>query len=189
MRNSPTLRNVEIKARCPDPNAARDVLRARNARFEGIDRQTDTYFHVESGRLKLRQGDIENHLIYYSRSDVSGPKMSTVWLAPFSHGDRLLRLLSAALGIRSVVQKTREIYYTGRSKVHLDTVRGLGSFVEIEVVDASGQAKSSMLETECEELMSALHVTKHDLVARSYVDLMEDDSRHMIDKDPPASED
>ena len=46
--------NVEIKARCTNPAFIRDYLLSNNAEFRGTDEQTDTYFHVPHGRLKLR---------------------------------------------------------------------------------------------------------------------------------------
>ena len=57
--------NVEIKARTKRLSAIRDYLLNHGAEFIGVDEQTDTYFDVGSGRLKLRQGKIENNLIYY----------------------------------------------------------------------------------------------------------------------------
>ena len=59
--------NIEIKARCADPERVRAVLGERDARFAGVDQQVDTYFHVPQGRLKLREGKIENALIYFLR--------------------------------------------------------------------------------------------------------------------------
>ena len=68
--------NVEIKARCPEQERIRNILIGRNAEFIGKDHQLDTYFNVPGGRLKLREGDIENNLIYYERPDWEGPSTS-----------------------------------------------------------------------------------------------------------------
>lgn len=65
--------NVEIKARCCNPGRIRNILTGKNADFMGTDHQTDTYFKVSQGRLKLREGDIENALIFYNRPDEAGP--------------------------------------------------------------------------------------------------------------------
>jgi adenylate cyclase class IV len=48
-------RNIELKARCPDLNAAREAARRLGAEFAGTLEQRDTYFVVPHGRLKLRQ--------------------------------------------------------------------------------------------------------------------------------------
>jgi adenylate cyclase class IV len=66
--------SLEIKARCPDPSRIRAILKTHKARFKGLDCQIDTYFRVPSGRLKLREGNIENALIYYKRADQKNSK-------------------------------------------------------------------------------------------------------------------
>ncbi len=69
--------NVEIKARCTDPTFIRAYLVNNNTASDGLDEQTDTYFNVSSGRLKLREGNIENNrLIFYNRNNQTGPKSS-----------------------------------------------------------------------------------------------------------------
>src|ERR1700754_1751811 len=80
--------NVEIKARCADPLPIRQYLLA-NALFSGVDEQTDTYFNVKNGRLKLREGNIENNLIYYERDNQAGPKNSHFQLVEASDAVRL----------------------------------------------------------------------------------------------------
>ena len=68
--------NVEIKAICNDPLFIRKYLVDNKADFKGTDEQTDTYFNVPNGRLKLREGNIENNLIFYERTNQAGPKQS-----------------------------------------------------------------------------------------------------------------
>ena len=68
--------NVEIKAKCSDPDFVRTYLNNAGADFKGTDLQIDTYFNVPEGRLKIREGNIENSLIYYQREDNAGPKNS-----------------------------------------------------------------------------------------------------------------
>ena len=85
--------NIEIKARCNDHEKIRGILKSRNADFKGIDHQIDTYFKVNNGRLKLREGNIENHLIFYQRSDQEGPKQSDVILYDFDLGSMLSEVL------------------------------------------------------------------------------------------------
>src|SRR5688572_21609264 len=95
--------NVEIKAYCSDPARVRNYLVSRNAFFKGIDLQTDTYFHVPGARLKLREGNIENNLIYYQRPDQPGPKNSSFYLTPVQDPSSLKIILTAALGIKIMV--------------------------------------------------------------------------------------
>jgi adenylate cyclase, class 2 len=57
-------------------------------------------------------------------------------------------------------------------KVHLDTVSGLGSFVEIEAIDLDGSLGPAVLEAQCRRLMTVLEIADADLEPSSYSDLM-----------------
>jgi adenylate cyclase class IV len=186
--------NVEIKARCADLARARKTLLGLGARLVGPDDQTDTYFRVPNGRLKLREGQIENSLIFYARLDQEGPKRSGVILHQTRPGSELKAILDAALGTLVVVEKRREIYFVEVSdvdvlgdptaaeracqrenvKVHLDTVAGLGAFVEIEAIDLDGTLGPALLDAQCRRLMARLRIAESDLVAESYSDLLLD---------------
>jgi adenylate cyclase class IV len=163
---------IEIKARAGDLDAPRRLLQARGARFVGLDRQVDTYFRVPVGRLKLREGAIENALIHYRREDRSGPKHSQVSLYPSTPDSTLKGILGDALGVDVVVDKQREIYFLDNVKVHLDTVSGLGTFVEIEAIDGDGTRPLETLRAQCEELLRAFGIAEEDLLAVSYSDLL-----------------
>jgi adenylate cyclase class 2 len=163
---------IEIKARAASFERPRAVLQERGARFVGRDHQVDTYFRVASGRLKLREGDIENALIHYHRDDDRGPKHSRVGLYRCEPGSNLKDVLTAALGVDVVVDKRREIHFVDNVKVHLDEVMGLGTFVEIEAIDDDGTRSLDTLHAQCAELMAAFGVCDEDLVACSYSDLL-----------------
>ncbi|MHA1543279.1 MAG: class IV adenylate cyclase, partial [Candidatus Hodarchaeales archaeon] len=72
--------NIEFKAKCANPERIRKIILAENAVFKGIDHQIDTYFNVNIGRLKLREGNIETSIIHYERPNVSNAKQSTILL-------------------------------------------------------------------------------------------------------------
>jgi len=164
--------NVEIKARCSHTDAVRRVLKQRNAIFKGVDRQVDTYFGCSDGRLKLREGDIEYALIHYDREDAAGPKRATVTLYHPERNSALKELLTRALGVRAVVEKTREIYFIDNVKFHIDTVQGLGDFVEIEAIDAAGEIGEGALRRQCDVYMKLFGIRTDDLVACSYSDML-----------------
>jgi adenylate cyclase class 2 len=166
------IKNVEIKAACENPMHIREYLLANQARYIGTDHQRDTYFNVASGRLKLRQGNIENALIHYDRENKKGPKTSSVKLYPVKDGRPLEELLGAALGIRVVVQKTREIYFIRHVKFHIDKVEGLGSFVEIEAIDDADVRSTDELRADCEHYLSAFGIHESDLLTNSYSDML-----------------
>lgn len=166
--------NVEMKARCADPEAFLTRLAALGAREQGIDHQIDTYFYTPSGRLKLRQGGIENYLIHYERGDEAGPKESAVSLHQVDPVESLgLRdLLTKALGVFVVIDKERHILWIDNVKFHVDQVKALGSFVEIEAIDVVGDIGKARLQEQCERYVDLLGISPLDFEARSYSDLM-----------------
>jgi predicted adenylyl cyclase CyaB len=167
------LVNIEIKAQCRQPEAVRQWLLGQKARFVGTDQQTDVYFNTTDGRLKLRRGDIENNLIYYRRTDAAAAKQSDVVLMPL--GDTAITLehiLAEAVGIKVVVEKTREIYFLDNVKFHLDQVTGLGSFVEIEAIDQDGSVGVEKLRHQCQYYMEQLQISPDDLLSHSYSDML-----------------
>ncbi|HYF30950.1 MAG TPA: class IV adenylate cyclase [Chitinophagaceae bacterium] len=165
--------NIEIKARTTRAEAIRQYLRQAGAEHRGTDRQTDTYFVVPHGRLKLREGNIENNLIYYHRQETGGPKQSDVELVKTQDPPALKSVLAKALGVLAVVSKQREIYYIGNVKFHVDTLEGLGEFVEIE---ASNQFEDNLtatqLRAQCERYMKEFGLEAGDLVNESYSDMV-----------------
>ncbi len=163
---------IEIKARCAEPQRIRDALLARQADFRGVDHQVDTYFNTTRGRLKLREGRIENALIFYQREDQAGPKQSQVLLQPVPPQASLKDMLSQALGVLVVVEKQREIYFLANVKFHIDTVPGLGSFMEVEAIDVDGSLGKEKLLAQCQEFLALFAIQPQDLVTGSYSDLL-----------------
>ena len=164
--------NIEIKAICKDQNKIREILISNNADFKGIDHQIDTYFKVNFGRLKLREGDIENHLIFYDRENVSGPKGSRVILFDYDQGSYLKEILLKSLGQLVVVEKKREIFYIHNVKFHLDSVENLGTFVEIEATDKDRDIGKEKLLEQCNHYLKLFDIKEEDLLADSYSDLL-----------------
>lgn len=164
--------NVEIKASSADPDSVREILKKNNADSKGTDHQVDTYFKVKEGRLKLREGTIENNLIFYHRSNQAAPKASEVNLVPMESPAEMKALLTNALGIKVVVDKKREIYFIENVKFHIDEVQGLGSFVEIEAIDEAGNIGESRLREQCEYYVELLGISDDNMIAVSYSDLL-----------------
>jgi adenylate cyclase class 2 len=165
--------NIEIKAKCFHPEKVEAFLLSNGARFVGLDHQKDTYFHVPLGRLKLRQGNIENTLIFYKRPDHDGPKQSDFFLSKIADGPATEQLLEKALGSKVVVDKNRKIFYIDNVKFHLDEVPGLGSFVEIEAGNLIDPSKTiDDLRTQCDLYMKAFDIAESDLIQHSYSDMI-----------------
>jgi len=164
--------NIEIKARCTDLAAIRSILQQHNAEFVGEDHQIDTYFDVAEGRLKLREGTIEQSLIHYHRPDQAGPKPSTVTRYEPEAPAELKGVLEEALGVWVVVDKRREIYFIDNVKFHLDRVKGLGTFVEIEAIGQDQSVDPETLHGQCRRYVEQFSLPDEALVAASYSDLL-----------------
>jgi predicted adenylyl cyclase CyaB len=164
--------NIEIKARSTQQEKIRDILKSHNADFRWVDHQIDTYFHCNNGRLKLREWNIENHLIHYEREDKEWPKQSNVTLFPVTPRSSLKNILIASNGVLVVVDKKREIYFIDNVKFHIDTVESLWTFIEIEAIDSDGSIGIDKLQTQCEHYLNIFDITNEDLISKSYSDLL-----------------
>ncbi|NCY00002.1 MAG: CYTH domain-containing protein [Planctomycetia bacterium] len=166
--------NIEIKARLPDPEATRAAAAAISDTPPETLRQRDTFFPCGTGRLKLRQVDTGGaELIFYERPDVPGVKQSTYEITPVADADSLRAVLSSALGVTQVVEKTRTLYLVGQTRVHLDSVDGLGEFLELEVVLRPGQTAADG-EAIAAGLMEPLGIREADLCSGAYADMIGD---------------
>jgi adenylate cyclase, class 2 len=164
--------NIEIKARIQDAAFMRQYLQTHQAELRGTDHQTDTYFNTFHGRLKLREGNIENNLIWYSRNNQAGPKSSHFQLVKVEDAAGLKQALTSAHGVKVVVNKKREIWYIGNVKFHIDEVEGLGAFMEIEAGNILADLTAEELQQQCDFYMQELGIPSADLVAVSYSDML-----------------
>ncbi|MBT4576011.1 MAG: GNAT family N-acetyltransferase [Candidatus Cloacimonetes bacterium] len=164
--------NIEIKAKCSDPTFIRKILTQRNAMLKGTDNQKDTYFKVAYGRLKMREGNIEYSLVHYDREDISGPKRSEVLYYHPRKEDLVKQQLQKAIGTLVIVNKKREIYYIDNIKFHIDEVEDLGSFVEIEAIDKTGDIGADKLYEQCKDYLSLFQIDDKDLIDNSYSDML-----------------
>jgi adenylate cyclase class 2 len=166
------IKNYEFKARVDDLQEYEKKLLTIDPEFRGTDHQTDTYFNVKRGRLKLREGNIENALINYDRDDIAGSKKSDVILYRHTPDDALKDILVRQLGIRVIVSKIRRIYFKRNVKFHFDTVEGLGSFIEVEAIDERDEFTVKQLKAQCDHYLHFFGVTKNQLVDKSYSDML-----------------
>ncbi len=174
-------RNLEIKVGCGGDGLENIRLRMAGAGVEISQqlRQVDTYFRVPNGRLKLRE--IENvndpacaraELIAYVRPDQASSRWSTyvVTNIPLAGVGSLVASLDATIGTLVRVVKRRDLAMWDSTRVHLDTVDGLGAFIELETVvdEQSDEAATA----EHEHIVAALELDRWPLISSSYSDLL-----------------
>jgi predicted adenylyl cyclase CyaB len=165
--------NIEIKARVHDFKRLQQKVEQLSDAPCQVIQQEDTFFNCPNGRIKLRElGPHRGQLVYYLRPDVSGPKHSEYKIFETDDPAGLKIILTEAYGVRGVVSKVRYLFMAGQTRIHLDDVKGLGTFIELEVVlqadqtDAEGQAIA-------ENLMHRLGILESDLIDTAYMDLIE----------------
>lgn len=166
--------NIEIKARVADRAALERAVATLGASGPEILVQEDTFFAAPRGRLKLRRlAPDRGELILYSRAEGSDPRPSDYTLAPTADPGALLRILAATLPVLGVVRKTRRLYLAGQTRIHLDEVEGLGSFMELEVVLREGQTAACGAAI-ARDLMQRLGIARADLLDRTYFELLQE---------------
>lgn len=165
-------RNVEIKARIANINDLEDKVAgiADGEPTEIV--QDDTFFKCANGRLKLRTfPEDRGELIFYKRADESGPKECFYLISKTSEPSTLREALNLAYGEIGRVQKRRLLYFVGRTRIHLDRVKGLGNFLELEVVLNDRESSEDGIE-EAKTILCQLGVNDAQLVEGAYVDLL-----------------
>jgi adenylate cyclase class IV len=166
-------RNVEIKARIQDLAGIRANVAALASGPGEIINQTDTFFVVPKGRLKVRAfPDGSGELISYERGDRPGPRESVYTRVLCQDAPAIVEALASVLVVRGVVTKRREVFLVGRTRVHLDHVERLGCFVELEVVLAEGERVEDG-HREAQALLQSLEIPSGALLAEAYIDLLE----------------
>ena len=167
-------RNIEIKARID--SFENWLEKARGVADSGptLITQDDTFFNSPNGRLKLRAfSSGSGELIFYQRMDSAGPKESRYFISLVPEPDKMRELLTEAYGQVGRVRKTRHLFLTGRTRIHVDRVEQLGDFLELEVVLVGTEPSEAGIAV-AQELLLRLGVPKPALVQGAYIDLLRD---------------
>lgn len=127
------MNNVELKAELRDLPLARLIAKAVGATFILTLDQVDTYYRIASGKLKKRETIGEPvEYIFYERPLKATAKLSQFVI--YSEEQARERFGTEPLPVWVVVKKKRELYMHGNVRIHLDSVEGLGNFLEFEAL-------------------------------------------------------
>lgn len=163
--------NVEIKCRARDFERQMGIAERLSEGAPEVLIQEDTFFNVESGRMKLRRCGAAAELISYERPDRAGPRESVYTRRPVERPESLMAAMRTSIGIAGVVRKTRTLLIVAGDRIHFDDVEGLGKFIEIEAVVGAGRDRA-LAKRAVEKLMKKLGIGQSDLVECAYVDLI-----------------
>ena len=140
------------------------------ARQKEVMHQIDTYFKISEGRLKLRELSKNNaYLIYYKRGEKTTERYCRYYTYDVLKQKEFKDFFGITLGIKTIVDKKRILFRYKNARIHVDTVKGLGNFIEIEVEVKKGDTQAQNL---MKELLEYLKIPKSDFIKESYSDLI-----------------
>lgn len=164
------MQNVEFKAELRDIALARAICKSLQATWVAHMEQKDTYYRVPTGRLKKREcvGEPVEY-IHYERPNKALPKISQFTI--YTESQARERFGREALPVWLVVKKKRELFVLGHTRIHLDEVEGLGTFIELEAV-VSPHHNVARCHESIAKLRSALQPALGEVIDCSYSDLL-----------------
>lgn len=166
------MKNLEIKAAYSFHSVAVKAIKTIKAKYIGQLVQKDIYYRVPCGRLKLRSINKKQHeLIYYHRPERRKARYSSYEIIRIKEPHLIDKIFSKSLGRLVVVEKKRELYVYQNVRIHLDTVKKLGSFLEFEIVCRSAKDEFEAPK-KMKFLLKKFGISSGDLIAASYSDLL-----------------
>ncbi|OGZ33552.1 MAG: hypothetical protein A2Y98_01295 [Candidatus Portnoybacteria bacterium RBG_19FT_COMBO_36_7] len=166
------MKNIELKVKINSIRGIAGLLKKLHAKHRGVLKQIDTYYNDKEGRLKIREVNGKYfEKIFYKRPDKESSKISfyTVSKIKKPQLQKEKSFLKKALGEKVIVEKQRELWILKNTRVHLDRVKHLGNFLELETeVEKAGKNA----EREHKEIIDQLNLSKYKPFAKSYSDML-----------------
>jgi adenylate cyclase class IV len=159
--------NLELKIKVESHTKLTNVLRRINAEKKSILRQKDVYYKTKNGLLKLRIEGNNFTLIKYLR-DENGKRWSNYELLRLE-GKNPEKYLNDIFIIDTIVEKKRILYLYKNTRIHLDEVKGLGKFLELETLLVSTRRDA---EIRFKEIIKLLNLDLSKQIRKSYKLLM-----------------
>jgi adenylate cyclase, class 2 len=159
--------NLELKIRIDSHSKIEKILKSNNALFNGILIQKDIYYKMKRGLLKLRVENGKTTLIKYLR-DESGKRWSNYELLELC-GKNPEKYLADFLTKEAIVEKKRKLYLYDNTRIHLDEVKSLGKFLELESLLVDGKQKATK---RFEHVKKMLAIENYEQIRASYKNLI-----------------
>ena len=169
MNKKIAYKDFNIKAIVTDRLTIERALVEMHATFVGVDKQKDTYFRVPKGKLKLREGTIENLITHYERVDEKGMERTIVYQYDLKPTAEQISKLHREHIIIGIIEKERKIYFLDNVKIHLDKTVNGKSFVEVEAIDSNDSMSMEQLRLQCLSVKDKLGIKDSELVKSGYL--------------------
>lgn len=108
-------------------------------------------------------------MIQYHRPDEEGPTLSQFLVLETEEPDKLHQMLATSIGVKGEVAKTRYLFLYNQTRIHLDDVKDLGTFLEFEVCLQPEQTIEFGTEI-ANEMINIFGIGKDDMVQGAYLD-------------------
>ena len=160
--------NLELKIKIDSIDSLTEKLKSINAKQDSILLQKDIYYKIPDGLLKLRIENETKTLIYYNRDELSENRWSDYNLLKIED-DNAEDFLSKLFTVEAVVEKKRKLFWLNNTRIHLDEVKELGSFLELEtlVIDEKTNAEKRF-----NEIVGLLNLDLSKQIKKSYKNLI-----------------
>jgi adenylate cyclase, class 2 len=170
---------IEVKVRA-DHSKACSILKKMGAVKLGVENQSDVYFAAPyrdfaktDEAFRIRSLDGKAVLTY------KGPKLDAIsktrkeFETPVDEAATIEILHSLGFSEAGVVRKKREVFSAGEITVCLDTVKGLGEFLEVEIV-AENENELETSRAKLFELLKQFGAGEKDSIRTSYLEMVLD---------------
>jgi predicted adenylyl cyclase CyaB len=160
--------NLELKIGVTSHQSIKKILLQIGAENRGILNQKDVYYSVSNGLLKLRIENGNESLIYYNRNENDKNRWSDFEVLKFANGNGE-KFFKKLFDVEITVLKKRELFYYEDTRIHLDTVKTLGKFLELEtlVINDKADAKKRF-----EKIKNLLKLDGSKQIRKSYRDIL-----------------
>ncbi len=165
--------SVDFKCELRDPELARLALKHLGGAWAENRAHRDTYFRVATGHVKRTEaeGDPIEYVVY-ERREQARPTLSRFTI--LNEDEKRERYGERELPVWMVLEKEREIWLYEGVRVHIDQVKGLGWFLEIDAL-VSRQRNVLRCYAVIERVRDALKPALGGAVAGSYADMLSRD--------------
>lgn len=161
-------KNLEIKVKLNSHRLIKTILAYNGINQNDLLIQKDIYYKTNRGILKLRLENNSQTLIFYNRNEQSKKRWSDYHLMDIINTDAN-KYLKRFLDVLVVVSKKRSLYIYKNTRIHLDFVKELGYFLELETRVVNGLKDA---EKRFNYLIKLLNLKSYPEIRASYKDLL-----------------
>lgn len=166
------MRNIELKVKADISKILDYFTRIKMIHTASLV-QKDTYYLLGKMRLKIREEQNRNYIVYYMRKNDLESKDSKYFILGINNSflGFTKKILNSILGTKRIIEKQRDLYIYRNTRIHLDRVKNLGEFLELETV-VKDENNYAFYQMEQREVINLLGLDLLPKIAYSYSDLV-----------------